>query len=138
MAEGQDNGCLMIMMITMKEVGPIQLLIFRKFYEHQIFFHDNMADHVNRTSECKHINDIHLNQFRIFSHSSPHLFLTLIITMFQANDTVYSTVGTLVIGAITTIRSMNERPHHHFRDLQGTIDSLVGQPFRFFSRHHQI
>ncbi|WAR05164.1 hypothetical protein MAR_020533, partial [Mya arenaria] len=46
-------------------------------------------------------------------------------------DAVYSTVGTLVMGAITTVRSMKEHPELNFRELPVTIGQLSDQPFRF-------
>ncbi|WAR31542.1 ZN862-like protein [Mya arenaria] len=49
----------------------------------------------------------------------------------QTKDAVYSTVGTLVMGAITTVRSMKEHPELNFRELPVTIGQLSGQPFRF-------
>ncbi|WAR26837.1 ZN862-like protein, partial [Mya arenaria] len=49
----------------------------------------------------------------------------------QTKDAVYSTVGTLVMGAITTVRSMKEHPELKFRELPVTIGQLSDQPFRF-------
>ncbi|WAR27958.1 hypothetical protein MAR_013662, partial [Mya arenaria] len=46
-------------------------------------------------------------------------------------DAVYSTVGTVVMGAITTVRSMKEHPELNFRELPDTIGQLSDQPFRF-------
>ncbi|WAR27957.1 hypothetical protein MAR_013661, partial [Mya arenaria] len=49
----------------------------------------------------------------------------------DTKDAVYSTVGTVVMGAITTVRSMKEHPELNFRELPDTIGQLSDQPFRF-------
>ncbi|WAR12036.1 hypothetical protein MAR_026216 [Mya arenaria] len=49
----------------------------------------------------------------------------------QMRDAVYNAVGTLVMGAITTARSIKEHPGQNFQHLPQAIDHLTEQSFRF-------
>ncbi|WAR12018.1 hypothetical protein MAR_026198, partial [Mya arenaria] len=49
----------------------------------------------------------------------------------QMRDAVYNAVGTLVMGAITTVRSIKEHPGQNFQHLPQAIDHLTEQSFRF-------
>ncbi|WAR12026.1 hypothetical protein MAR_026206 [Mya arenaria] len=49
----------------------------------------------------------------------------------QMRDAVYNAVGTLVMGAITTARSIKEHPGQNFQHLPQAIDHLTEHSFRF-------
>ncbi|WAR12020.1 hypothetical protein MAR_026200 [Mya arenaria] len=51
-------------------------------------------------------------------------------TCYEMRDAVYNAVGTLVNGAIITVRSMKEHPGQNLQHLPQTIDHLTEQSFR--------